>query len=98
MRLHTITVFISYRFDAGDSIPRDRQLCARVIDGPPVHYGPPISPRKKFYNFIDVRNECVLLFNSRANKINFIFDPRVLQAPKMLHAIEDYGTLIQCVA
>lgn len=71
LKLAQIDVLVSYRYDSGpDSVPRNRQLMARVFyPGSPTAPGSPIAPRKSLYSFVDLRTECIRHLNSRTNKI-----------------------------
>lgn len=70
-----LTIYVDYRYYAGQSLPSDRTLRARVkcVDADGVVYGPPIT-RKAIRNFGELKTECVRQLHKSSNKLVFEFD------------------------
>lgn len=60
MKLPSVHVLVSFRFDSGVTIPRDKQLMARVFyPEQPTEYGSPIAGRKRITGFVALKTEIV---------------------------------------
>ena len=69
-----VTVFISFRFDSGTSIPRDKSLRARVMqDG---RLGTDlIAPTCN--DLISVKSSCIKNLKSKTSQVDFVYDSPV---------------------
>lgn len=73
-KFNSLTIYVDYRFDAGNSVPSCKILRARVVcdsvDGPV--YGPPIT-RRSIYDFPTLRTECVKKLHDKVRRLEFEF-------------------------
>lgn len=74
MKLRSVTVYICYRMEAGDSLPKWKALRARVREQTPHgwYYGSDlVEPHSTQVDL--VVSQCVIKLKDRAHEINFIF-------------------------